>query len=455
MGDISHLLLGGVALSGIAATIVATFWSYFRLAASRASGLLVLKTNLEGFAATSAYTYLRKHAKFAHPVSRKIRGRFAYDKVKKTMLLVGFEGVSEAPALYWLGWRPLLLIAKCGSESPSAPQGSLTPADSSDDFKLTITYLRGSLDLKQFVADALAFGGRDLETLSRGFEVHTITGTRGEMSNGRDHATGGAFRNGRFSQRVDEAFTHSAEEVVFDVTSSPGVDEMSLNESLRDAVLEARRWFKSRSWYNQRNIPWRRGWLFTGNPGTGKTAYARAIAKDLNIPVFLLDLGSFTNRDLISAWQQIREYAPCMVVMEDIDGVFHGRDSVLPGGMTFDALLNCINGVNSPDGVFLVVTTNKPELLDEALSTARPGRIDRALHFGEPTNEALRKMALRIVGRETLPPFSLCIKSFAQAQEYYTRLALEEHWNPPKQLSLDEQAIHDLVQASEELGIKV
>lgn len=78
-----------------------------------------------------------------------------------------------------------------------------------------------------------------------------------------------------------------------------------------------------------------------------------------------------------------------IALIEDIDGVFHGRQNVLRGEsgqgsrLTFDCVLNCLSGVQTADGVFTVITTNHLELVDPALGrpmasgdASRPGRLD-------------------------------------------------------------------------------
>jgi SpoVK/Ycf46/Vps4 family AAA+-type ATPase len=119
-------------------------------------------------------------------------------------------------------------------------------------------------------------------------------------------------------------------------------------------------------------------------------------------------------------------HTPCIALIEDVDNVFHGRDNVTPmampwptGGVdkddkdrqpfarvTFDCLLNCIDGVDSPEGVFLVITTNKVEHVDEALGrpaahggliSTRPGRIDKAVELGYMTPECKRRMAEKVL----------------------------------------------------------
>lgn len=140
-------------------------------------------------------------------------------------------------------------------------------------------------------------------------------------------------------------------------------------------VRDARFWLDHAEWHQEREIPWRWGCLLKGAPGTGKTSLARSIAQHLDLPIVIADLASMTNRDLSEGLRaEIGSNTPCMLVLEDIDTVFNGRENVAQSALTFDALLNFLDGVEGLDGVLTFVTTNRPETLDPALT--RPGRLD-------------------------------------------------------------------------------
>ena len=147
-------------------------------------------------------------------------------------------------------------------------------------------------------------------------------------------------------------------------------------------ISEDAEWFfDNRDWYQERNVPYRRGYLFSGPPGTGKTSTILALASHFKRPIYLLNLGSLKDDNmLLVALSNIPEQA--ILVIEDVDVSSAGRKRANGTGQTLtaSALLNCIDGILSTDGRLLIMTTNHPEKLDPAL--LRPGRVDLHEEFG-------------------------------------------------------------------------
>ncbi len=227
------------------------------------------------------------------------------------------------------------------------------------------------------------------------------------------------------------------------------IEMMSLNQELEDVLEEIQFWMGSQDWYEERGVPWKRGMLFYGKPGTGKTMFARALAEKLNVPLIIFDLASMTNADLIANWTQILPKR--IVLFEDIDAIFDKRNNVLNNELSFDCLLNILDGADKKQGILTIVTTNHPEKLDPALGgpvdakykpgaggsnmPTRPGRIDRSVEF-LPLDKAGRlKLALRIVKEEKLAAKLVAEgenDSAAQLQERAFRAAIDLLFNKRK-----------------------
>jgi ATPases of the AAA+ class len=218
------------------------------------------------------------------------------------------------------------------------------------------------------------------------------------------------------------------------VAESP-MAAISLPPEVKPAMEEFQKWLASEAWFTQRRVPWRRGWLLHGEPGTGKTSFVRALAQLADLPIFSFDLSSLSNEEMVEKWLNMLESVPCVALMEDIDAVFDGRVNILGeqgGGLTYDCLLNCISGIQTADGVFLIVTTNNLEKVDPALGipdngkSTRPGRIDRLIELPVLPRECRQEIAERILDEwpEIIPSLLESSEGYTGAQ--FTELCVAE-----------------------------
>ncbi|GAA4416170.1 AAA family ATPase [Quisquiliibacterium transsilvanicum] len=173
------------------------------------------------------------------------------------------------------------------------------------------------------------------------------------------------------------------------------LDSVVLDEGvarrLHDDIHE---FFDRRDWYAQLGIPWRRGYLLHGPPGTGKTSVAYALAGELRLKLCTLSLTNPKLNDHTLSDLLQRTPPRSLILIEDIDAFFKARDKQDARiEVSFSGLLNALDGVAAQEGRIVVLTTNHRERLDPAL--IRPGRIDVEVELGNASAEQLRGLLLR------------------------------------------------------------
>ena len=184
----------------------------------------------------------------------------------------------------------------------------------------------------------------------------------------------------------------------------------------REALIkDMRQFLASEQWYADRGVPYRRGYLFHGEPGTGKTSLVHAIASHFNMSVSALNIGSINGDSSLqdAFWSASKK---SILLIEDIDAAQKKRPSnakrktknrnpvpenaATPDApeaeeerVTLSCLLNLIDGMMAPEGQILVMTTNDIDLIDPAL--LRPGRADYTMEFKPLDNALIREQVRR------------------------------------------------------------
>lgn len=172
------------------------------------------------------------------------------------------------------------------------------------------------------------------------------------------------------------------------------IDTVYLSEEKKNKIIAAVSKFWTPKYEAEMKVvslPHRLGYIFHGRPGTGKTSMVQAIATEYEVSILPILLGSpLLNDDNINSLFQNLPTPKCIVLLEDIDCCHDGREGrgnnkdgtkgEKMSNVSYSALLNVIDGVGAAEGRLLIITTNFPERLDEAL--IRKGRCDDKIEFG-------------------------------------------------------------------------
>ena len=215
---------------------------------------------------------------------------------------------------------------------------------------------------------------------------------------------GGGGRGGPMSFGKSKAKLLGEDQITTTFADVEGVDEA------KEDVQELVEFLRDPSRFQKLGGRIPRGVLMVGQPGTGKTLLAKAIAGEAKVPFFSISGSDFVEmfvgvgasrvRDM---FDQAKKQSPCIIFIDEIDAVGRHRGAGLGGGhdereQTLNQLLVEMDGFGGNDGVIVIAATNRPDVLDPAL--LRPGRFDRQVTVGLPDirgREQILKVHMRKV----------------------------------------------------------
>ncbi|OAK96026.1 P-loop containing nucleoside triphosphate hydrolase protein [Phaeosphaeriaceae sp. SRC1lsM3a] len=310
--------------------------------------------------------------------------------------------------VFWIGFRPFL-FSRSGIQRNAINVGAVPVLNEKGQLQnaITISTLGRSLAPLQNFAD-----------LCHEFKLKNLTGTTTVYFAGSP----AQYVNGW--QSVSKAIRR--------------LDTIDMDEDVKaDIIRDADYYYseQSRQFFADCGIPYRRGYLFHGPPGSGKSSFSAALAGHLRCDIYHVNLASSEINDSSLHHLFLSLPRKCVVVIEDIDSAGIGREhgsKIPPGGIppppgsvfsddsppppqpsypmvrgkssrntvTLSGLLNAIDGNSSAEGRLLVMTSNNPDALDDALT--RPGRIDKRVYFGTMNKAASRSMYMRLIGRSAI-----------------------------------------------------
>ncbi len=478
--DFTRFLAGGAVLG-----VIAGFWGRIKTVAWKFFNTFVQQVELfDENTVTVVIGYLIANHRRSQ-LYDKIYGAYYDHTIDGKYGLIPYEMFGKRDIIFWQGWVPFLFTTGKSDASNGNNGGS---NNNQERGPAKITFIRGSVDVEGIIKAAcevrnkLAWSIDDAGAKKvRRFFIRHVPPITAAKTNSEDYGTSGLAW---YHQSQFRLLRHTPEQLGKRRTASKSpLDDLIFPQRIKELIREILLWRTSKEWYQERGIPWKRGWLCYGPPGTGKTALARAFAEELDMPIFVYNLAEISNHELMRAWTKMQANVPCVALIEDIDNVFHGRENVSRRGLnslffprkkkqknsnangddddseesralsmlSFDVLLNCLDGVERSDGVFTIITTNDIHKVDPALGqprtlpdgtvefiSTRPGRIDKAveLTYLEPGDKKL--MAHRILGiyeeeylrmLEFIERFPDLQETPAQFQERCAQIALRCFWD--------------------------
>ncbi len=468
------MLAGGAALG-----VVATMWTKIKGFAWRFVGMFIQRVEIPTEAGHDAMVaHLIANYRRSKNYDRMYGASWVYQRDGRYGL-VPYEVFGNRLLIMWNGWFPFLFANQVEHKAASG-KGNNDGSSSGMKVFSTITFVRGTLNVEQILRDAcmarnnISWAVEDEQTATKNrFCIHHVP-ARGEDTDTGSSNDGLAW----YQQGNYRLLAHTPDQLGKARTNNgKALDNLIFPQRVKDLIKEIELWRKSKEWYLDKGIAWKRGWLLYGPPGTGKTAIARAFAEDLNMPIYVYNLAEMGNHELMKSWTEMQTNTPCIALIEDIDNVFHGRENIVrrsnvfsmmmpekrdndgdhnKGGrgpmtpLTFDCLLNCLDGVERADGIFTVITTNDLTKIDPALGlprtlpdgatefiSTRPGRIDKAVELTYMEVADKKRMATRILGVyekehvemiEFVERFPDLQETPAQFQERCAQVALKCFW---------------------------
>lgn len=205
------------------------------------------------------------------------------------------------------------------------------------------------------------------------------------------------------------SFGKSNAKVYVKAKSGKSFHDVAGQDEAKDSLLEVVDFLSNPAKYREIGAVSPKGVLLVGPPGTGKTLLAQAVAGEAHVPFFSISgsefvelfvgMGAAKVRDL---FKEAKKKAPCIVFIDEIDAIGKRRDTAGISGndereQTLNQLLSEMDGFEGNSGVVILAATNRPEILDRALT--RPGRFDRQIRVELPDIRG-REDILRVHARK-------------------------------------------------------
>ncbi len=175
------------------------------------------------------------------------------------------------------------------------------------------------------------------------------------------------------------------------------IDSVVLGGDAKEILMgEIKFFLDHRTDYEELGIPWHRGIMLHGSPGTGKTTLVKAIASHFNLDLYFVSLSDLdSDTRLLNMMNNISPRS--IFLLEDIDVVYAMKErDDSEGGVTTSGILNALDGVGTPSGVISILTTNNLDVIDSAI--LRAGRVDSMVELTHLDQDQFERLCLHLTG---------------------------------------------------------
>jgi cell division protease FtsH len=231
--------------------------------------------------------------------------------------------------------------------------------------------------------------------------------------------------------------------------SSKGFDIVAGNEEAKESVSDIVDFLKNPEKYNAYGARMPRGVILYGEPGTGKTLLAKAVAGEAGVPFYAMSGSDFIQvyvgvgaSRIRQLFKKARSHGKAVIFIDEIDAIGKKRDGGKSSGgsderdQTLNALLTEMSGFNDSEGIVIMAATNRLDMLDAAL--LRPGRFDRHIEIMLPDVSARHKiLELHLKNK---PVGSINLHDWAEKTTYFSGAKLESLVNEAAILACKEDS---------------
>ncbi|WP_125154722.1 ATP-dependent metallopeptidase FtsH/Yme1/Tma family protein [Clostridium rectalis] len=225
-------------------------------------------------------------------------------------------------------------------------------------------------------------------------------------------------------------------------------NDVAGNEEAKESVQDIVDFLKNPEKYNSYGARMPKGVILYGEPGTGKTLLAKAVAGEANVPFYAMSGSDFIQvyvgvgaSRIRQLFKKAKSHGKAVIFIDEIDAIGKKRDSGKTGGsderdQTLNALLTEMSGFNEKDGIVVMAATNRLDMLDEAL--LRPGRFDRHIEVSLPDLSAREKILY--LHLKNKPINEISINEWAQKTAYFSGAKLENLINEAAIIACKEES---------------